>query len=204
MQGMGENSVKKYLSGGEDDNISITGDSSNSIKFQGDFLDSIGISGESESVSRAVGVRSVIEYLDGSGDKTQNLSIDTEDTSSSGTASPGQTPFFVNGDYNRLENLPIRNLIGRDSGNFIVWSGLDIGNYTIKGYYKKSSLSRVQYQEDAMRFTVIEDLVTHSKVLYYMTIEDSEFYINKIQYSSFGDIEREDKKYLEGVKWEDF
>lgn len=145
----------------------------------------------------------VINYLSGKGNNSSHIKIDDKDSGAS-SVSPGLTPFFVNGDYNKLENTPIKNLTGKDTTNFVVLSGVEVGNYVLIGYYKKSSSSSLEHLEDFLRLTIVEDLYTRHKVLYYITIENNESFINKIEYDSFGDILGEKKSYLEGVKWEDF
>lgn len=145
----------------------------------------------------------VVDYLNGKGGSSSRIKIDDKDSGTS-SVSPGLTPFYVNGDYNKLENIPIINLAGKDIKNFIVLSGVGVGNYVLTGYYKKSSSSSLEYLEDSLRLTIVEDLYTGHKVLYFITIENNESFINKIEYNSFGDILGEKKNYLEGVKWEDF
>lgn len=145
----------------------------------------------------------IIDYLNGKGGSSSHIKIDDKDSGIS-SASSGLTPFFVNGDYNKLENTPVKNLTGKDTTNFIVLSGVGVGNYVLTGYYKKSSSSSLEHLEDSLRLTIVEDLYTRHKVLYFTTIENNESFINKIEYDSFGDILGEKKSYLEGVKWEDF
>lgn len=145
----------------------------------------------------------VINYLSGKGSNSSHIKIDDKDSGAS-SVSPGLTPFFVNGDYDKLENTPIKNLTGKDTTNFVVLSGLDCGNYVLRGYFKKSSTSDIEYVDFDLAFSVVEDSGSGNKVLYYITVEGGESYINKIEYGQFGNVVSVRKNYLEGIKWEDF
>ena len=145
----------------------------------------------------------VINYLSGKGSNSSHIKIDDKDSGTS-SVSPGLTPFFVNGDYDKLENTPIKNLTGKDTKNFVVLSGLDCGNYVLRGYFKSDPTSDIEYVDFDLALSVVDDLDSGNKVLYYTTIEGGESYINKIEYGQFGNVISVRKNYLEGIKWEDF
>ena len=84
-------------------------------------------------------------------------------------------------DYNDLQNVPVKNLVGAES-NPIILSQLQEGNYILTGFYKftetDSEINRINRTE----ISVANDIVTDEKIITYFYMSNGKPYIKAITY----------------------
>ena len=88
----------------------------------------------------------------------------------------------INGSRHDLTNYGVKNICGSSSGNFISLSGLDVGHYSLTGYYRYDSSSEVLHTANVLDVVVAQDEVTSKKVIIFPSISDGNLYINKLIY----------------------
>ena len=66
--------------------------------------------------------------------------------------------------------------------NFISLSGLEVGHYSLTGYYKIDSSSDVTYTQNVLDVVVCLDETTSKKVVIYSSVNGGTYYINKLIY----------------------
>ena len=90
------------------------------------------------------------------------------------------------GNYNKLKNIPIVNLVGASEEDYINLSGLNQGHFIIKGYYKTAPDQETMYQEEPLDLYVLYETVeeggeeVNKKVLYYVYAKKNQLYIRMI------------------------
>ena len=112
------------------------------------------------------------------------------------------------GNYNRLENIPIVNLLGSTEEKCVDLSGLKQGSFTLKGYHRLTPTSEVEYLGERVDVTVLnqpaKDGEPEKRVLVYLHPITDELYIRKIVYTEGFVISDKDICLTEGnLYWEE-
>lgn len=90
---------------------------------------------------------------------------------------------LVNGaSYDDLVDQPVKNAVGKTPETFINLAGLDVGRYSLSGYYKMDSSYDVEQTNYIMDVIVMIDEITGKKTLTYPTVENGEHVINIVTY----------------------
>lgn len=91
-------------------------------------------------------------------------------------------PLASSASYNDLADQPVVNAVGKTSETFVNLAGLDVGHYSLSGYYKMDSSYDIEQANYVMDILVMIDEVTGKKTLTYPTVENGEHVINIVTY----------------------
>ena len=106
--------------------------------------------------------------------------------------------------YDDLTDQPVRNAKGGSPEAFVNMAGLEVGHYSLTGYYKKDSSYEIEQALSVLDVVVCIDTVTSKKVIVFPSVEDGEYLINKITYNG-STVETVEKLALGGGStWGDF
>lgn len=89
----------------------------------------------------------------------------------------------INGERRNLIDRAVKNVTGSSQSSFVNVAGLDVGHYSLTGYYKLDSSSEVLYTANILDVVVCLDETTSKKVVVYSSVTDGVYYINKLIYS---------------------
>lgn len=86
--------------------------------------------------------------------------------------------------YDDLTDQPVKNAIGKTQETFVNLAGLDVGRYSLSGYYKLESSYDVEHTNYVMDVIVMFDDVTGKRTLTYPAVENGEYVINIVTYEN--------------------
>lgn len=106
------------------------------------------------------------------------------------------------GNYNKLQNKPVINLVGSTEEKHVDLSGLEQGKYTLRGYYKLTPDAEMQVQNLPVDVSVLNELVYSEtdpgadpvlkKIIYYIYAKEDEVFMKKIVYDEDNQYESDD------------
>lgn len=86
--------------------------------------------------------------------------------------------------YDDLANQPVKNAVGKTPETFINLAGLELGRYSLVGYYKLDSTHDVENTTDVMDVIVMTDTVTGKRTVTYPTVDAGVHVINIVTYDN--------------------
>ena len=104
------------------------------------------------------------------------------------------------GNYNKLQNKPVVNLVGSTQEKHVNLSGLTQGKYTLLGYYVLTEGEPIKHQGQSLDVTVFEHEVSSSdpeaapivkKIVCYTYAKDEEIWLKEIVYGDGNTFEKE-------------
>lgn len=89
----------------------------------------------------------------------------------------------IGGERHILTERPVVSVNGSSSAAFIMLSGLQVGHYSLTGYYKLDSSSEIKHTSNVLDVVVCLDELTSKKVVTFPSVTGGLYQINKITYN---------------------
>lgn len=112
-----------------------------------------------------------------------NLPLEIQEGSFLYTDDTNNLYLDINGERHDVINRAVKNISGSSTSSFISLAGLDIGHYSLTGYYKIDSSYEVMHTSNILDVVVCLDETTSKKVVTFPSVTDGTYYINKLIYT---------------------